>query len=55
LWALRWVSGEIWALQKNNTVVLKAHGWKLWDAAKNGTHLVVSTCRGTAAQRWSVP
>jgi hypothetical protein len=60
LWTCNGSAGEIWALQKNNTVALKAHGWKLCltdpkDAARNGTQLVVSTCRGAAAQRWSVP
>src|SRR5262249_44042393 len=29
LWTCNGSAGEIWALQKNNTVALKAHGWKL--------------------------
>lgn len=52
--------GEIWAHQKNGSVANKEQDWALCltdpkYAKKNGTQLILATCRNTANQHWSVP
>jgi Ricin-type beta-trefoil lectin domain len=53
-------SNDIWAHNSKGEYVLKAHGGKLClddpgYSTKNGTQLVVYTCKDTANQRWSLP
>ena len=60
LWTCNGASGEIWTHNSHGEYVLKAHGGTLCldDPAystRNGTQLVVYTCKDTANQRWSLP
>jgi len=51
---------EIWAHTRDSSIELKAHGWSLCltdpqNATRNGTQLVVSSCRNMPDQHWSMP
>jgi Ricin-type beta-trefoil lectin domain len=53
-------SNDIWTHKSNGEYVLKAHSGKLCltdpgYSTKNGTKLVVYTCKDTANQRWTLP
>jgi hypothetical protein len=53
-------SNDLWTHKSNGEYVLKAHSGKLCldDPAyskKNGTQLVVYTCKDTTNQRWTLP
>jgi hypothetical protein len=53
-------ANDIWTHKSNGEYVLKAHSGKLClddpgYSTKNGTQLVVHTCKDTANQRWSLP
>jgi hypothetical protein len=60
LWMCDGAAAEIWAHTKGSSIELKAHGWSLCltdpqNATRNGTQLVVSSCRSTPGQHWSMP
>jgi hypothetical protein len=49
-----------WAHTQGGSIELKAHGWSLCltdpgNATKNGTQLVVASCRNKSDQHWSMP
>ncbi len=51
---------EIWTHNSRREYVLKAHGGKLClddprSSKKNGTQLIVNTCKNRANQHWSLP
>jgi Ricin-type beta-trefoil lectin domain len=51
---------DLWTHKPDGEYVLKARGGKLCltdpgNSVKNGTKLVVATCKATPGQRWSVP
>lgn len=53
-------ANELWSHNSHGEYVLKAHNGTLCLAdpafsKRNGTALVVSTCHGTANQRWTLP
>lgn len=53
-------SNDIWTHKSNGEYVLKAHSGKLCltdpgSSTRNGTRLLVSTCKDTANQRWTLP
>jgi hypothetical protein len=53
-------SNDLWTHKSNGEYVLKAHSGKLClddsgYSKKNGTQLVVYTCKDTANQRWTLP
>jgi Ricin-type beta-trefoil lectin domain len=53
-------SNDIWTHKSNGEYVLKAHSGKLClddpgYSTKNGTKLIVYTCKDTTNQRWSLP
>ena len=53
-------ASQVWTRNSHAEYVLKAHGGTLCltdpgSAKKNGTQLVVATCRNTANQHWSAP
>jgi hypothetical protein len=58
LWTCNGSSGETWSHNSAGEYVLKANGLCLDDPAystRNGTQLVVYTCKKDANQRWSLP
>jgi Ricin-type beta-trefoil lectin domain len=60
LWTCNGSSAEIWRHTSSDSIELKAHGWSLCltdpkGATKNGTQLVVSSCRNVSDQHWSMP
>ena len=60
LWSCNRSSGETWTHNSRGEYVLKAHGGTLClddpgYSTKNGTQLIVYTCKGGANQRWSLP
>lgn len=60
LWTCDGSPAEIWAHTRGNSIELEAHGWSLCltdpeNATRNGTQLVVSSCRNTPDQHWSMP
>lgn len=60
LWTCDASSAEIWTHTQGSSIELKAHGGSLCltdpgNATRNGTQLVVSSCRNTSDQHWSMP
>ena len=60
LYACTKAPSDIWTHKSNGEFVLAAHSGKLClddpgSSTKNGTQLVVYTCKGTANQRWTLP
>ena len=60
LWTCNSSAGESWAHKSNGEIALKARGYTLCltdpaHATKNGTQLMVSTCRNTSDQHWRTP
>jgi hypothetical protein len=60
LWPCNGSANEIWVHKSNGEYVLKANGGKLClddpaSSTKNGTQLIVYTCRNTRNQHWSLP
>jgi hypothetical protein len=60
LWTCNQSWSEIWEYVKDGSVALKSQDWTLCltdpkYAKKNGTQLVVSTCRDTSNQHWNMP
>jgi hypothetical protein len=60
LWSCNGSSGETWTHNSHGEYVLKAHGGTLClddpgYSTRNGTQLIVYTCKGAANQRWSLP
>jgi hypothetical protein len=60
LWTCDGSPAEIWAHTKGGSIELKAHAWSLCltdpeNATRNGTQLVVSSCRNKPDQNWSMP
>lgn len=60
LWTCDGSPAEIWTHTRGGSIELKAHGWSLCltdpgNTTRNGTQLVVSSCRNTPDQHWSMP
>jgi hypothetical protein len=60
LWTCDGSPAEIWAHTQGGSIELKAHGWSLCltdpgNATKNGTQLVMASCRNKSDQHWSMP
>jgi hypothetical protein len=60
LWSCNGSSGETWTHNARDEYVLKAHGGTLClddpgYSKKNGTQLIVYTCKDAANQHWSLP
>ena len=60
LWTCNDASSEIWVKSPNGSIALRAHDFTLCLTdpgyeTKDGTQLVVSTCRGKPNQQWHMP